>query len=302
MVQLLALAGLVVGFESWMDGLADRAELGARLAHIQFTPAELPAEAGPLRLAGAWKLTSDDARFGGVSALAIDGGRLLALTDSGVLFSFPKPTGARHAAAAFELPGGPGDGRFKSARDSEAMVRDPAWRGWWVAFENRHSVWLFDPAFRHGQLRIDFGRGRWRQNVGIEGLAVSQDGLLAFPEMGRTVINLRKGGREHPIADPRGRVSDAAELPDGRLAVILRRPSPIGFRNALGILGRAGNGFRFVAVTELPFRPLDNVEAVAAEQLAGGTMRLWLMTDDNYHAPLRTLLVAFDLPPKRPAD
>ena len=34
---------------------------------------------------GAWRLTPSDPRFGGLSALAIDGGELLALTDSGVV-------------------------------------------------------------------------------------------------------------------------------------------------------------------------------------------------------------------------
>ena len=41
--------------------------------------------------------------------------------------------------------------------------------------------------------------------------------------------------------------------------------------------------------------PLDNAEALAAEPIAGGT-RLWLMTDDNFSWPMRTLLVALDLP------
>ena len=41
--------------------------------------------------------------------------------------------------------------------------------------------------------------------------------------------------------------------------------------------------------------PLDNAEALAAEPIAGGT-RLWLMTDDNFRWPMRTLLVALDLP------
>jgi hypothetical protein len=108
--------------------------------------------------------------------------------------------------------------------------------------------------------------------------------------------------QEFRIVEPRGRISDAIALSGGRLAVIQRRPGPLGFRNALGILERSGAGYRYIASIDLPVSPLDNVEALAAERLANGATRLWMMTDDNYHPPLRTLLFAYDLPPGRPAD
>lgn len=301
-LQLLVLALAVVAFEDWMDRLPDRKELGPRAAKIEFTPVALPREVGPLRLAGAWKLTSDDPRFGGISALAVDRGRLLALTDAGVVVSFAKPWGPTVQVMIRELPDGPGDSRFKSSRDSESLVRDLAGLGWWVGFENRHGLWLFDPGFRRPLAKIELGRRRWHRNGGIEGLAADGRALLAFPERGNTVVQLfGNAARQFRIAEPRGRISDAIALSPGRLAVIQRGPGPLGFRNALGILERSGSGYRYVAWIRLPVSPLDNVEALAAERLPSGATRLWMMTDDNYHAPLRTLLFAYDLPPGRPA-
>ena len=48
-------------------------------------------ELGPLRYLGGWRLTSDDRRFGAISGLAVDGDRLLGLSDQGILFRFTAP-------------------------------------------------------------------------------------------------------------------------------------------------------------------------------------------------------------------
>src|SRR5687767_4896888 len=113
---LLAAIGL---FDRWLNSIPDRRELGWRSARLDFTPVEIDDGFGPFRLAGAWQLTSEDPRFGGISALAIDRGGLIALTDSGALVRF-RP--GDNAARIGELPNGPGSGGFKRNRDSEAMV------------------------------------------------------------------------------------------------------------------------------------------------------------------------------------
>ncbi|GAA4725670.1 esterase-like activity of phytase family protein [Sphingomonas lutea] len=286
-----------------MDGLSDRRELGARAVKIELAPVQLPATAGPLRVAGAWRLTGDDPRFGGISAMAIHEKALLAVTDSGAVVRFAKPAGKRVAAIITDVPDGPGDPQFKRARDAESLVRDPAGRGWWVGFENRHSLWLFDLRFERALARINLGRGIRDRNGGIEGMAADGEALLAFPERGNRVLRLLDGPvRQLPIVNPRGRITDAMMLGGGRVAVIERRWTVFGFRNRLGILEPSGAGFRYAAAVRLPVSPIDNVEALTAERLANGTIRFWMMTDDNYHAPMRTLLIAFDLPPQRPAS
>jgi hypothetical protein len=75
--------------------------------------------------------------------------------------------------------------------------------------------------------------------------------------------------------------------------------TPFGFRNALVSLEKVGRGYRFGRRIALPLGPFDNVEAIAVERRAGGRLRLWLMTDDNFQRPFRTLLIALDWPPPR---
>jgi hypothetical protein len=302
LLQLFILAAAIPSFHYWEIRLADREELGERSARVEFVKVDLdPGGFGELRLAGAWKLTGEDSGFGGFSALAVDGGALVALTDFGVLARFPKPAGASAMALIGELPGGPGDRRFKRNRDSEALLRDPAGRGWWVAFENRNELWLYDERFLRPLGRVAFGRQRWPLNKGIEALAQAETDILAFPEQGRTVVRIRGlSERSVPIDLPRGRISDAVQLPDGRLWVLHRNLTPFGFRNSLTELERTTAGYRFGQSLRLGLSRLDNAEALAAERLPNGTTRLWVMTDDNLQRPMRTLLLALDVPPKRP--
>ena len=292
------LVAAIASFDRSLFWVPDRSELGWRAARIEFRPVALDSAAfAPLRLAGAWRLASDDPRFGGVSALAIDRGALLALTDSGALVRF-RPGEA--AAKIGELPGGPGSARFKRYRDSEGLARDPGGRGWWVAFENRHELWLYDPLFRRALARIDLGKRGWRPNRGIEGAAADGASLLLVHEDGGHGLRLT-GARTRalPIAGALGRISDVAAIGPGRYVAVESRATPAGFRNALAGLEKNASGYRFGRRIALPLGPLDNVEAVAVERRAGGTLRLWLMTDDNFQPPLRTLLIALDWPPER---
>jgi hypothetical protein len=294
---LLLLVAIAL-FDAWLGRFPNRQELGWRAAEIEFAPVPLARDRfAPLRLAGAWRLASTDPRFGGISSLAIDRGQLVALTDAGALIRFrPGHTGARIG----ELPAGPGSGGFKRNRDSEALVRDPAGRGWWVAFENRDQLWLFDQSFGRALQRIDLGRRGWGANRGIEGLATDGDALLLLHEDGDHLLRvIGTRARWLPIASARGRISDAATLRPGRYLAVERRVTPIGFRNALVSLEKSGSGYRFGRRISLPLGPFDNVEAIAVERRAGGGLRLWLMTDDNFQRPFRTLLIALDGPPQR---
>mgnify|MGYP000288821399 CR=1 FL=1 len=289
---LLAAIGL---FDRWLVTIPDRVELGWRTARIEATPVAFDAGAfGPFRLAGAWRLTSDDPRFGGISALAVDRGSLVALSDSGVVVRF---TPSRRAASIGELPGGPGSESFKVNRDSEALVADPLGRGWWVAFENRDELWLYDPTFGQALQRVELGKQAWRLNNGVEGALADGTSLLLLHEAGGHVIRLNgTRSRVMPIAGAGARLSDGVALGGGRWLVVERRLTPLGFHNALALLERAGDGYRLGRRFGLPLGPADNVEAAAVERRAGGGRRLWLMTDDNLQPPLRTLLIALDLP------
>jgi hypothetical protein len=234
----------------------------------------------------AWELSAADPRFGGLSALAVEGGELIALTDSGVVVRFAPPgAGSRLRIALRDLPDGPGSQFRKSGRDSESLLADRNGRGWWVAFENRHALWLFSR---------DFGRVlekrplkvKWRANRGGEALVQGQAGVMVLPEGGGAAA----GG--DMIAPPW--VSDAARLPDGRLIMLIRRPALRGFDNQLWIASGAGRPARRVA---LDLGMLDNMEGIATAPLPNGGTRLWIVSDNNFRPWMRTLLVALDLGP-----
>ena len=293
----LALFFLVMAGDRWIGSIPNRSNLPDALADIRFTPADLaPGSFKPLQLAGAWKVEVADPRFGGISALAIDRGRLVALSDSGTAITFPKP-GESGRAFVHDLPDGPGDPDFKRNRDSEALARDPAGRGWWVAFERWNQLWLYDSAFSKALMRVDLGRHRWRQNKGIEGMVADGGGLILFPETGSEWLEWR-GGRTRVgrLSNRYGRVSDAVRTSEGRLLAVMRQPGLEGLAKRLTVAERSGDGtLSLRSLARLGLGATDNIEAIAAEPGAGGT-RLWLMTDNDFRARAPTYLVALDLP------
>lgn len=234
-----------------------------------------------------WRLTAGDKRFGGLSALVARNGELVALTDSGVVVRFAPPARAgRIVISLHDLPAGPGSPLRKAFRDSESLLADPAGGGWWVGFETRHSLWRFDSSFQRvleaRPLKVD-----WPSNKGGEALAAASDGsVMVLPELGGKA----DGGS---LVAPAW-TSDATRMPDGRLVLLVRRPSLRGFANELRIAPGRGKPARRIA---LDVGALDNMEGVAAAPLPEGGTRLWIVSDDNFRPWMRTLLVALDLPP-----
>jgi hypothetical protein len=289
----LLIAGLVVGGHWHFARLPDRVARADNVSPVTYASVRLPSQAGALRIAGAWRLTSREPRLGGVSALAVDRGALLALTDSGVVIRLPKPNGPRVTASFRDLPAGPGPARFKAARDSEALAFDRSGRGWWVAFESRHSLWWYDAGFARGEQRTRLDRLGWRANQGGEGMVADADGVTIFPESGVEMVRVKQSGMKRIALDPRyGRLADAAALPDGRTILLARTFGPLGFSAKLLLLD--GNGLS--PITAIRLGRLDNPEAIAAEALPGGTIRIWLMTDNDFRRRVPTLLVALDWP------
>ena len=296
----LMVALLVIGAHRWFAGLPDRAPRADALAAVRFDAVALESPGfAPLTVAGAWRVTSPDPRLGGVSALAVDRGGLLALTDSGVTIRLPKPVAATGMAEFRDLPTGPGSARFKAGRDSEALAPDPGGRGWWVGFENRHAAWLFDRDFQRVIEKVDLAPLGWRANKGAEGAVADRHGLLLFPESGDEMVRVnRRGIKRIALSNSFGRLSDAALHPDGRIVVVARNVSPAGFSARLVLLDQAA----LRPLAKIALGRLDNAEAIAAEPLAGGGVRLWLMTDNDFRRRVPTLLVALDWrgdPPRR---
>src|SRR5690349_22819735 len=64
-----------------IHALPDRRPIPAAKVEVTYRPAKLAPVEGPLQLAGAWEVSARDRRFGGLSALVIDQGRFLAVSD-----------------------------------------------------------------------------------------------------------------------------------------------------------------------------------------------------------------------------
>ena len=287
------LFALVLGFPWAMPDSPDRKPGPPTLAPIRFAALDLDhRQFAPLTLAGAWTVDVAERRFGGVSGMAIDGGALLLLTDSGSLIRLPKPGVRMRPAQIRDLP----SGEYKKNRDGEALSGDPAGRGWWVAFEYRDELWLFDQDFRRVLETVEVAMPGLGRNSGIEALTQWRGGLLLFSEDGDQAAQL--AGREiKPVKwhNPQGRLSEATTLPDGSLLVVGRSIGLMGVRNQLLRVIEKEDGLEARLLAPLPLGVLDNVEAMAPESRGNQMVRLWLMTDNDFSSRRRTLLLALDL-------
>jgi len=98
------------------------------------------------------------------------------------------------------------------------------------------------------------------------------------------------------------RVTDGAQLPDGRLVILNRRISfPQGFAAKIALVDpatvKSGNiaSGKVIASLAPPYL-VDNMEGIAITQKAGMTY-IWLISDNNFSIFQRTILMKFLLSP-----
>ncbi len=89
--------------------------------------------------------------------------------------------------------------------------------------------------------------------------------------------------------------TDVAELPDGRLLLLMRdlvwAYPMFTSRLAIGAAPRAGGVFAPETVLQLdPTIPRENYEGVAVRPRADGRIDVWVISDDNLSVMQRTLL------------
>lgn len=272
-----------------------------------------------LRLVGGWHLDSRSDLFGGYSALlALPGGELLALSDRGRFLRFGAPDRAPLAPAMGAVGGA--DDRDKRRFDIESATRDPASGTIWLGYESRNAIRRVDPRLAEtGETRPKAMR-QWPSNRGPEALVRLADGRFVVLSEA-----LSSGGRPFaegllfagdPVAGaavtrfrfvpPEGfRPTDMAQLPDGRVLVLLRRLDlalPPRLASRLVVADPAAireDGewlWRPLAEIAAPL-PAENYEGLAVEPRGEGVLRLWLIADDNSSVIQRTLLLALDWHP-----
>lgn len=269
-------------------------------------------QVGALRYLEGWSLSSNDPRFGGISAMHVADGRVAAVSDAGGLFRFPLP-GQPGKLRIASLPERSALALRKQDRDAEAMTVGA--EGAWVGFERSNVVRRYsadwsrlEAAARPPAMR------RWRANAGAEAMVRLGDGRFLIFSEGRS------GRPESPAVlfagdpaipgmaatrfryrPPGGyRITDAALLPDGRLLLLNRRYDFVAGVSAKLCIASVGDIASNVAMTcdvvaelRAPLT-IDNMEALAVTREGGRTI-VWIASDDNFSPLQRTLLLKFAL-------
>ena len=273
---------------------------------------------GRLRYRGGLHLRAGDNRFGGLSALGIsaDGKRLVAISDAGHRFSARlvydragNLAGLRDAdlGALAGLDGRP----FLSKADADAEAMSPGVEGEIiVAFERRHRLLRYRPGLAVPEpLPAPAEMADLPFNNGVEALALLADGsLLALSEGSRG-----RAAAVGWISDSTGwsvltyraadgfRVTGAATLPGGDVVVLerlftLRGENAIRLKRIAGAAIKAGARLDGEILAELrPPLTVDNFEGIEARRGPRGEVLVYLVSDDNFNADQRTLLMMFEL-------
>jgi len=291
---------------------------------VTFTPLRVPgADLGPLELAGVWELRSSHEHFGSYSALiALADGTLFAASDRGRMLRFPAP-GVPQPEVHLDFFAGRERAHRKQA-DLEALARDPASGRIWAAFEITNRIERHDPATGAVEAVSPEAMRDWRSWFGAEAMVRLADGRFVVLAEGSP----RWFGNEMPgllfpsdpvagampkrfrFVPPDGfRPVDMAQLPDGRVLILLRKVDwrvPPRFSGRLVLADpstiRDGQPWRIELVANLaePL-PTDNYEGLAVDSDGHGGAVLWLISDDNEMALQRTLLLKLLWRPNREA-
>lgn len=302
---------------------ASGGESGAVLVEsspVALNPAD-PAQAsvGPLVWRGGLALRSRDKRFGGLSDLVVssDGRSLSAVSDEGH-FLTARPVYDRRGflsgledAVLHEMRdtrGKPLEGKKQQDAESLVQMDDGSFI---VGFERWHRLWRYPTGPDRPAEPVAPPRDldRAPSNGGIETLVrLSGDRLLALTEekVKDGVLEgwLRQGSRWEDVGyrlEGDLRPSGGCRLPSGDVMLLERSFTP-----ATGVIARL---VRVAAASIAPGavlegsviaslrRPLtvDNFEGLSCRAGEPGETLLYLVSDDNFSADQRTLLLMFAL-------
>lgn len=319
MLRWLVLALVIVGLA---PGTFLRTPTGQRGDAAAITVTPLPDRAGvagELALTGVWELQSAHGWFGGFSALAaLDEAGLVAGSDRGWLLDIDlSGRDPRAVAGSFRFIGRRATAR-KEVVDLESLARDPASGTLWAGFENFNQIERFAAGGQRAH-RAPPEMRRWSRNSGPETMVRLADGRFLVIAEGRG----RGGEAEHaglifardPVepqaasafrfaAPPGYDPVDATQLPDGRVLILLRRVEyalPARFDTAIAIADpraiRPDEPWQARIIQRLTGGVFaDNFEGIAFVPRSDDPARgsLWLISDDNFSAFQRSLLVRFD--------
>ena len=274
---------------------------------------------GPLSYRGGLRLSSSDARFGGLSGLVVstDGEKLISVTDTGHWFEarliYDSDGTLTDLADPVMTTLNDESGQpltSKSESDSESLAPVPG-GGFLVSFERQHRAHFYAAPGASAE-PPDFALGDLsgvKRNGGLEAMEFLSDGRLLlltedhFVADGQLAGWLVDGGAVATLTYPGNgffKPTGLTRLADGRLLVLERGFTVIGGPKArlMMIAPPSGPG----AITDLteiarlqPPVQVDNYEGVSARTGSNGETLLYLVSDDNFSGLQRTLLLMFAL-------
>jgi hypothetical protein len=297
------------------DGASAFQALELTVAPLNAKQAEVLSDRLPAgaRLAGAWELDANDPNFGGLSGLAVeDESHLIAVTDAGGWVRLGIANGAPESASIAYMRGA--NGKFLSGKyenDAEGFAyRDGIA---FVSFERNFRIEAFAlgtcgakaKAVEISALPASFDERSIDANEGPEALAMTPEGHLSFgyegastslSPIGRVLATGKSEWSGQRAGNPNGFAlvgMDSVRQADGsdREAFLYRAFDPL--RGARSVLTWGPDETDRLTLS----RPVmtDNFEGLAAQTLEDGTLRLWIVSDDNFSSLQRTLLYAFDV-------
>lgn len=268
---------------------------------------------------GVWEYDSRSMMFGGYSAmLALGGNMMRAFSDRGTRFTFVAPD-AEPTAREKDYTARPSVRQLVEPEyalnmwDIESATRDPETGQYWLGFENVHGFHRYTVASDPDGVRLIGKDVDWSYNSGAEAMVRLSDGrFLIIPEGGKQglifpddpVTGVAAQTFEYRTPLPGFGITDAQQLPDGRLLILSRNVvwgiPPFEARLAIAKVPQPGGAMVVAPEVVLDLTqlvPPDNYEGLALREREDGTIDLWIISDDNQSAMQRTLLVKLRFDP-----
>lgn len=272
------------------------------------------------QVAGVWHFEGEGLLFGGFSALvALPDNRLMAFSDRGSRFTFEEPGTGTPEREVARQPLGPRSGGIID--DIEGSARDPDTGTYWLAFENIDAIQRYSADHVPSGIRnLDARALGWSDNSGAEAFTRLSDGRFVIqPEGKRSGLIFAGDPLEAGEADtfayeppvPGHGATDMAQLPDGRVLLLLRNVDlaggypPFESKIAIGPAPEAGQEEPWAPAITLDLAgvvPRENYEGLAMREEADGRVAVWIIADDNLSILQRTLVVKLVLDPAKVED
>lgn len=267
------------------------------------------------RVAGVWNYDAQSRYFGGFSGLlALSNNTLRAFSDRGTRFTFIEPdrpgAATDETSVAYQVV----EQRLADELwDIEAATRDPAAGTYWLAYESHHAIHRFTVASKGNGVRELVDEVDWPVNSGAEGLSRLADGRFVLMVEGQQEALLYpsdpvEGGEPAILRwrnpDPDFVVTDIAQLPDGRVLLLMRNLAwglpPFESLIAIANKPELGSGAPWkpqIALRLEGIVPRENYEGLALRERSDGQVDVWVIADDNFSVMQRNLLVKLILNP-----